>query len=109
MKREDAAARTCVLVGTYRPQNADWIRERKFYNLPLSDAADPSAYEKVEAIVLYAEDSVPLAYAAKYSRVVEKEWLKENGYSLAKVPHGDRYALFSFGEKTSVAKHMELV
>ena len=94
----------CVLVGTYRPENADWIKQKKFYNLPLADTADPSIYEKFTAVVLYAEDALPLAYAAKFSQVVDKDWLKENGYSAAKVPHGNRYVLFTLGEKTSAAK-----
>ena len=42
----------CVLVGTYRPENADWIKQKKFYNLPLADTADPSIYEKFTAVVL---------------------------------------------------------
>jgi len=28
-----------VLVGTYRPENAAWIRERRLYNLPMG--SDP--------------------------------------------------------------------
>jgi len=36
-----------VLVGTYRPENAAWIRERRLYNLPISAASamgsDPMA------------------------------------------------------------------
>ena len=96
--------KSCVLVGTYRPENADWIKQHKFYNLPLADSADPSIYEKFTAIVLYAEDALPLAYAAKFSQVVDKDWLRENGYSLAKDPHGSRYVLFTLVEKTSAAK-----
>ena len=56
------------------------------------------------AVVLYAEDALPLAYTATFTKVVDKEWLKENGYSSAKDPHGNRYVLFSLGEKTSAAK-----
>jgi len=56
--------------------------------------------------VLYAADALPLAYAAKFSQVVDTEWLKENGYSTAKVPHGNRYVLFTLGEKTSAAKQL---
>ena len=93
-----------ILVGTYRPENADWIRRKKLYNLPLSDDADPSVYKKFTAIVLYAADAVPLAYAAKFTQVVDGDWLKANGYSAAKVPHGNRYVLFTLGEKTSAAK-----
>ena len=93
-----------ILVGTYRPENADWIKRKKLYNLPLSDDADPSVYKKFTAIVLYAADAVPLAYAAKFTQVVDGDWLKANGYSAAKVPHGNRYVLFTLGEKTSAAK-----
>ena len=104
MKSSKELIKMCVLVGTYRPENADWIKQKKFYNLPLADTADPSIYEKFTAVVLYAEDALPLAYAAKFSQVVDKDWLKENGYSAAKVPHGNRYVLFTLGEKTSAAK-----
>lgn len=104
MKKCKERVKSCVLVGTYRPENVDWIKQKKFYNLPLADAADPAIYEKFAAVVLYAEDALPLAYAAKFSQVVDRDWLRENGYSTAKVPHGNRYVLFTLGEKTSAAK-----
>ena len=93
-----------VLVGTCRPENAEWIKQRKLYNLPLAEGAEASAYKAFGAIVLYALDLAPLAYEAKFSRVVDREWLKANGYSVAKTPHGDRYVLFELGEKSSAAK-----
>lgn len=105
-KSEKGSTGVYVLVGTYRPENADWIKQRKLYNLPLSDAGAPSIYEKFTAIVLYAENALPLAYAAKFSKVVDKHWLKGAGYSAAKVPHGNRYVLFTIGEKTSAAKQL---
>ena len=104
MKKCKEQVKSCVLVGTYRPENVDWIKQKKFYNLPLADAADPAIYEKFAAVVLYSEDALPLAYAAKFSQVVNGEWMRENGYSTAKVPHGNRYVLFTLGEKTSAAK-----
>lgn len=94
----------CVLVGTYRPENAAWIKERKCYNLPLADDANPSAYETFTAVVLYAESAQPLAYAARFAQIVDGDWLKKTGYSAAKAPHGNRYALFMLGEKTSAAR-----
>lgn len=97
---------TSVLVGTYRPENGEWIRQKKLYNLPLADAADPSFYAKFTSIVLYAEDAQPMAYAAKFSEVVDRDWLKANGYSTAKVPHGNRYVLLALGEKTSAARQL---
>ena len=104
MKKCKEQVKSCVLVGTYRPENVDWIKRKKLYNLPLADAADPAIYEKIAAVVLYSEDALPLAYAAKFSQVVNGEWMRENGYSTAKVPHGNRYVLFTLGEKTSAAK-----
>lgn len=94
----------CILVGTYRPENADWIKRKKLYNLPIAEAGDAAAFGKFTAVVLYAADAAPLAYAAKFSEVVDRDWLKANGYSVAKAPHGNRYALFALGEKTSAAK-----
>lgn len=95
----------CVLVGTYRPENADWIRRKKLYNLPIAETGDAAAaFGKFTAVVLYAEDAAPLAYAAKFAEVVDREGLKANGYSVAKTPHGTRYALFALGEKTSAAR-----
>lgn len=104
MKKCKEQVKSCVLVGTYRPENVDWIKRKKLYNLPLADAANPAIYEKFAAVVLYSEDALPLAYAAKFSQVVDRDWLRENGYSTAKVPHGNRYVLFTLGEKTSAAK-----
>ena len=104
MKKCKEQVKSCVLVGTYRPENVDWIKRKKLYNLPLADAANPAIYEKFAAVVLYSEDALPLAYAAKFSQVVNGEWMRENGYSTAKVPHGNRYVLFTLGEKTSAAK-----
>ena len=104
MKKCREQVKSCVLVGTYRPENVDWIKRKKLYNLPLADAANPAIYEKFAAVVLYSEDALPLAYAAKFSHVVNGEWMRENGYSTAKVPHGNRYVLFTLGEKTSAAK-----
>ena len=102
MKKE--SEKCVVLVGTYRPENGDWIKRRKLYNLPLADAADPSIYEKFTAIVLYAENSLPLAYAARFSQVADRDWLKEHGYAMAKTPHGNRYVIFELGGKASAAK-----
>lgn len=102
MRTKDTAQ--SILVGTYRPENANWIRQKKLYNLPLPETSDPSIYGKFTAIVLYAADALPLAYAARFTQVVDNDWLKASGYSAAKVQHGNRYALFSLGEKTSVAK-----
>ncbi len=92
------------MVGTYRPENANWIKRKKHYNLPLSVSADSSIYARFTALVLYAENAQTLAYEAKFSRVVDKDWLKADGYTVAKTPHGSRYALFELGEKTSAAK-----
>lgn len=105
MKKAETSDFSCVLVGTYRPENADWIRRKKLYNLPIAEGGNAAAvFGKFTSVVLYAEDALPLAYAAKFSKVVDRDWLKANGYSVAKVPHGNCYALFALGEKTSAAK-----
>ena len=101
---DETMGKMCVLVGTYRPENTNWIRRKKLYNLPLPSAADPAIYRKFTVVVLYAADAAPLAYAATFREVVDRAWLKANGYSLAKVPHGERYALFALGARTSAAK-----
>ena len=105
MKKAETSDFSCVLVGTYRPENADWIRRKKLYNLPIAEGGNAAAvFGKFTSVVLYAEDALPLAYAAKFSKVVDRDWLKANGYSVARVPHGSCYALFALGEKTSAAK-----
>ena len=104
MKKSERASKACVLVGTYRPENTDWIRRKKLYNLPLPSAADPAIYRKFTVVVLYAGGAAPLAYKATFREVVDRAWLKANGYSLAKAPHGERYALFALGARTSAAK-----
>lgn len=108
MSKSDTTQQTresqCVLVGTYRLENKAWIQERKVYNLPLPDSADAKAYEKFTSVVLYAGDELPLAYTAEFSQVVEKAWLKENGYSMAAMPHSKRYVLFALKKKSSASK-----
>jgi hypothetical protein len=76
-------SRNIVLVGTYRPENEAWIRERRLYNLPLpnilsrkerkgrkvGDARLPCAatadghlafHEKISGVVLFAEEGTAL-------------------------------------------------
>ena len=65
----ETMGKMCVLVGTYRPENADWIRRKKLYNLPLPSAADPAIYRKFTVAVLYAGDAAPLAYKATFREV----------------------------------------
>ncbi len=102
-----------ILVGTYRSENAAWIRARRLYNLPMG--SDPmgenlsitraaEAYGRFKAVVLYAGDAPAMAFAAEFREVVDRDWLKANGYSVAKTPHAKHYALFALGEKLSAAK-----
>ena len=93
-----------VLVGTYRPENGAWIKTKKFYNLPLAECATLENYAKFNSVVLYANDAAPIAYTAKAARIVGKDWLKENGYSLSATPHGGEYVIFELLEKSSAAK-----
>lgn len=101
-----AGAATTVLVGTFRPKNADWIKERKFYNLPLPESVKFAATEfhrKISRIVLMAEGFPTVAYAAKFREVVGGEWLAANGYGRAVRSHAAAYALYELGAKVSYA------
>ena len=114
-----------VLVGTYRPENESWIRERRLYNLPLpffvsrkerKDRKDgragaprtpPAAlpfHQNISAIVLFAEGHPNFASKAKFKDVVDGAWLKKNGYSLSAKPHGEMYALYELLEESTPAK-----
>jgi len=114
-----------VLVGTYRPENEAWIRERRLYNLPLPSFVDFSRKERkgrkdgragssppavlsfhknINAIVLFAEGHQNFAFKAKFREVVDGAWLKKNGYALAEKPHGARYALYELYEESTPVK-----
>ena len=115
-KRKDS---NLILVGTYRSENAAWVREKRLYNLPISAASAMGsdsmaenmlitrageAYGRFKSVVLFAGDAPAMAFAASFREVVDGAWLKANGYAVAKTPHGTRYALFALGEKLSAAK-----
>ena len=72
-----------VLVGTYRPENAKWIRERKLYNLPLPACGKVAFHDRITRIVLIAEGFATAAYAARLRDVVDRDWLKAEGYGVA--------------------------
>ena len=108
-----------VLVGTYRPENESWIRERRLYNLPLpvfvsrkdgragAPRTPPAAlpfHQNISAIVLFAEGHPNFAFKAKFKEVVDGSWLKTNGYSLSAKPHGEMYALYELLEESTPAK-----
>ena len=115
-----------VLVGTYRHENEAWIREHRLYNLPLpkfishkerkgrkegravaprppQTAALPF-HRNIGGIVLFVEGHSNFAFKAKFKDVVDGAWLKENGYSLAAKPHGEKYALYELSEESTPAK-----
>ena len=103
-KREEK--QEVVLVGTYRHENEAWIRERRLYNLPLPKCGKLAFHGSVSGIVLFAEGHSNFAFKAKFKDVVDGEWLKENGYTLAAKPHGEKYAAVksyfsNFGERWS--------
>ena len=93
-----------VLVGTYRPVNAEWIKSKRLYNLPLVNGLAAADYDKFNSVVLYSEDAAPIVYSAKRSKVIDRDWLKANGYSVSATPHGEEYVLFELTEKQSAAK-----
>ena len=124
---EKSENRKVVLVGTFRPQNAEWIKTRRLYNLPLpmplsrsvgsrvprdraSRAGSPLPaalpfHRSISRIVLIADGFPSVAYAAKFREVVDGAWLKAEGYKVAAKgeEHGEAYALYELGEKMSVA------
>ena len=94
-----------VLVGTFRPQNAEWIRARRLYNLPLPPCGAVDFHKRISRVVLIAEGFPSAAYAATFREVVDGAWLKAEGYKVAAKgeEHGEAYALYELGEKVSVA------
>lgn len=93
-----------VLVGTFRPANAGWIRGRKFYNLPLPNCGKLPFHDRVSRLVLIAEGFPTTAYAVRFREVVKDDWLRREGYSVAPKgrEHGQSYALYELIEKLSV-------
>ena len=92
-----------VLVGTFRPENAGWIKGRKLYNLPLPAEGATAFHRSVSRVVLVAEGEGTLAYAARFEREVDGAELAALGYRAAArgAAHGDRYALYRLGAKLS--------
>lgn len=106
-RKSDNATQTglSVLVGTYRKDNAEWIKQRKLYNLPLPSSGMTTFHERIERVVLIAEGFSPLAFEAKFREVVNVDWLKECGYKAAVKgkAHGSSYALYELEEKLPVS------
>lgn len=90
-----------VLVGTFRPENLVWIQQRKLYNLPLPKCGQFSFHTRVSRIVLVAPETPLMAYSATFKSVVDSNWLKAEGYSIAQKGkgHGESYALYELREK----------
>ena len=88
-----------ILVGTYRRENADWIKRQRIYNLPLAEGADAERYARFDHIVLFNGADKPMAYSAAYIGIVDSARLADCGYSLSKTPHGRAYAAFMLTEE----------
>ena len=103
--KETRDAALSVLVGTFRKENAEWIKEKKLYNLPLPPCGKVAFHENISRVVLIADGFKSVAYEAKFSEVVDAAWLKENGYKVAAADkaHGSAYALYELGEELSFA------
>jgi len=97
------ASRT-VLVGTYRPANEAWIRERKLYNLPLPKCGKLAFHERIDGVVLFAEGHPNFAFKARFREVVDGVWLQKNGYGIGACPHATAYALYELTEESTPAK-----
>ena len=92
-----------ILVGTCRDENYDWILSQKLYNLPISGDDEGEGYASVSNLLVYAKDRKPICYEARYSRVVDSEFLSEHDYTVSKTPHATRYALFVLTEPVPVS------
>ena len=82
-KSPNTQTNPCVLVGTYRSANAEWIEERSLYNLPLKAGCDPSQFARFTHVVLYCGDRAPIARKCEFARVVDSVWMGENGYRVS--------------------------
>ena len=69
--RKDIQVARTVLVGTFRKENAEWIKVRKLYNLPLPSCGKVAFHESISQIVLLADGFQAMAFAAKFREVVE--------------------------------------
>ena len=94
-----------VLVATYRPENSEWIRDRRLYNLPIPKCGKVAFHDRISRIVLVAEGFSTVAYSAKLKDVVDRDWLKSEGYKVASrnAAHGEKYALYELNEKLCAA------
>lgn len=103
MKR---AGNQIVLVGTYRPENADWIAAKRLYNLPLPKCGKLAFHARVGGIVLFAEGARPRAFTARFKEVADRARLAALGYSLAapSKAHGKTYALYELTAATTPLK-----
>lgn len=103
MKR---AGNQIVLVGTYRPENADWIVAKRLYNLPLPKCGKLAFHARVGGIVLFAEGARPRAFTARFKEVADRARLAALGYSLAapSKAHGKTYALYELTAATTPLK-----
>lgn len=99
-----SAQSALVLVGTFRPQNEAWIRQRKLYNLPLPRCGKLAFHEKASALVLFAEGREPIAASIRFREVVDAKWLGENGYALSSRPHAEYYALYELIEAIDLSQ-----
>ena len=95
-----------VLVGTYRPENADWIAAKRLYNLPLPKCGKLAFHGRVGGIILFAEGARPLAFTARFKEVADRAKLAATGYALAgpAKAHGAAYALYELTEATTPLK-----
>ena len=93
-----------VVACTCRAVNYCWIKERRLYNLPLPKCGKLAFHENVCGVVVFVEACQNLAFKARFKDVVDGAWLRENGYSLAAKPHGERYALYELYEGSTPAR-----
>jgi len=80
-------SRNLVLLGTYRPENEQWILERKLYNLPLPKCGKLAFHERICGVVLFAEGHSTYAFRASFKDVVDAAELEKAGYRASDTPY----------------------
>lgn len=98
----DVERKARILVGTCREANYDWIREKKMYNLPLSEKDSGEGYKDIDYLLVYARGKKAICHMARYRCVVDAGFLSEQGYARSGPAHAVRYALFDLGDLVPV-------
>jgi len=97
MMNSKKTSRNLVLLGTYRPENEQWILERKLYNLPLPKCGKLAFHERICGVVLFAEGHSTYAFRASFKDVVDAAELEKAGYH--------RYEISNYAKEDCECRH----